>query len=335
VNRILFIDICCQLPYDGNTLETQPQGGSESTVTRVAQALAQKGHRVRITQHNREEEAVVNGVEYGGLRQRNDLAPTHVVTVREAVVLDSTAKLWPTAKRYVWYHDFPNTGERFVNEAQLLERHQATALSVSDWHEQEWLGSLRRSGFEGRVRTRRIYNPIPDDLHPDDTPVVPDKFLFFSSPHKGLEETLQVFDRFAEHPQLKGVRLHVANPGYRESPALGNGRVVNLGSLPWKQMIQELRSAYLVFHYNRVWPETFGLVHAEADAVGTPWISGTTGANPEICRHPDEVVDLDDLDAVLERIVRWRTEGRPKVQGSPEFRLSRIADEWEAFLSEA
>jgi hypothetical protein len=55
VNRILFVDVTCPRPYDGNTLETEPQGGSESTLTRVAEALARQGDVVRVAQHNRDE----------------------------------------------------------------------------------------------------------------------------------------------------------------------------------------------------------------------------------------------------------------------------------------
>jgi hypothetical protein len=197
-----------------------------------------------------------------------------------------------------------------------------------------WASFMRYHGFRRRFATTRIYNPIPDDLNPDGTPVEPDKFLFFSSPHKGRQRTLAVFSRFQDYPELKDVRLHVANPGYRASDLdLQGGRVVDLGPLPWKRVIQEVRSAFLVFHYNPVYPETFGLVHAEADAVGTPWIGGTLGANPEVHSHPDEMADLTDPEKVIERIIHWRTHGRIKVQAREAFRLSRIAREWQELFA--
>jgi hypothetical protein len=70
-------------------------------------------------------------------------------------------------------------------------------------------------------------------------------------------------------------------------------------------------------------------LHAAANAVDTPWISGPQGANFEVSDHPDEIADLGDPDGVVERIVRWKTHGRPRVKGSPSFRISKVATAWE------
>jgi hypothetical protein len=330
VYRILFVDRTCPHPYDGNTLAARPQGGSESSLTRVAEALARRGHRVRVTQHNRPERAVVNGVEHTPLADNDDFTPTHVVAFRDARILARALEAWPGARGYAWFQDFPNPGGRFAAQAEMLARHGATVVLVSRWHRRLWTDHLGAYGFGDRVRTRSIYNAIPDDLGPDATPVDRDKLVFFSSPHKGLRATLEFFARFADHPELADMRLHVANPGYAQGgPPAGGGRVVELGALPWKRVIEEVRSAFLVLHYNAGYPETFGLVHAEADAVGTPWISGSQGANPEVCSHPDELADLSDPEGVLERIARWRREGRIHVEAGERFRISRIASEWE------
>jgi glycosyltransferase involved in cell wall biosynthesis len=257
------------------------------------------------------------------------------VAFREARILDAALQEWPGARGYAWYQDFHDSGEPFTGQVETLIRHRATPVLVSDWHELLWIKDLQSHGYGDRLPTRRIYNAIPDDLQPDSTPVDPDKFLYFSSPHKGLGDTVDFFARFAAVPELRDVRLHIANPGYRKIDfELPEDRVVMLGPLPWKGVIQELRSAFMVLHYNLHFPETFGLVHAEADAVGTPWISGELGANTEVCADPDEVMDLSDPDAVIERIVRWKTEGRPEVDGAPWFRLSAIAKEWEELFGE-
>ncbi len=337
MHRILFGDITCPQPYDGNTLQTQPQGGSESTLTRVAEALASQGHQVRVAQHNRLERTVIDGVEYVPARGKADFVPTHVVAFRTTSILNYTRKTWPEAKSYVWYQDFPHPGAFFHQQATALARDGATPVLVSDWHEELWRDHLRAYGFDGHVATRRIYNAIPDDLHPDGTPVDRDKFVFFSSPHKGLAQTLRFFSHLGEHPDLRNVRLYVANPGYSGHDMIGpdNPTLVDLGPLSWGRVIQEVRSAFLVLHYNPVYPETFGLVHAEADAVGTPWISGKTGANPEVCCQPDELADLDDPESVIDRIIRWRTEGRPEVRAGEQFRLSRIAAEWQSLFDGA
>ncbi|HEX2211139.1 MAG TPA: hypothetical protein VHG93_25875 [Longimicrobium sp.] len=332
MHRILFVDRVCPRPYDGHTLETRPQGGSESSVTRVAEALAARGHHVRITQHNRTERADINGVEHTPFRTNDAFDPTHVVAFRDAAILSSTSRQWPASRGYAWYQDFFARNE-VGEQAEALVRNGGTAVVVSEWHRHAFMLRLLANGIMDDIATERIYNPIPDDLHPDGTPVDPDKFLFFSSPHKGLEDTLAFFARFADYPELRSVRLYVANPGYHVVAYERSGRVVELGCLPWKQVIRELRGAFMVLHYNRVYPETFGIVHAEADAVGTPWISGSLGANVEIASHLDEVMDLDDAEGVIRRIIAWRANGRIQVRGNPEFRLSAVADAWEAMLA--
>jgi hypothetical protein len=332
---ILFADPVCPQAYDGDTLENRPQGGTESTVTRVAEALARRGHRVRITQHNRPRRDDVNGVEYTPFTQVSDFDPTHVVALRNSPILDQIAVKWPTARLFAWYHDQPRQQNAFDKHVDALRRNGGTAVLVSDWHLGEWADCLRESGHQSDAhRLARVYNPIPDDLRADGTPVDPEKFMYFSIPDKGLRETLEFLQRFEQHPGLRDVRLHVASPGYRGSDIeFPPDRVVQLGSLTWKRVVQEVRGAFMVLDYNMRWPETFGLVHAEADAVGTPWIGGHLGANPEVRSHPDEVMDLDDPDAVLQRILDWRENGRPKVSAREEFRMSNVVVAWEALLA--
>ncbi|HEX6372855.1 MAG TPA: hypothetical protein VF006_28290 [Longimicrobium sp.] len=337
MHNVLFVDPVCPVPYDGNTLESKPQGGTESTVTRIAEALAQRGHRVRITQHNRAERADVNGVEHTPFNQLSDFDPSHVVLMRTCGMLGQIAGKWPGARLYAWYHDQPRKQSGFQRDAEALMRHSGTAILLSDWHVAQWRDCLQHFEHGPHAnRIARLYNPIADDLRPDDTPVDPDKFVFFSIPDKGLRETLEFFARFADHPLLRDARLHIASPGYRQVDVeIPEDRVVQLGSLTWNRVIQEMRSAFMVLDYNLHMPEAFGLVHAEADAVGTPWIGAHHGANPEVRSHPDELMDLEDRDAVLRRILDWRENGRPNVSAREEFRTSSVVLEWEKLFGEA
>jgi glycosyltransferase involved in cell wall biosynthesis len=337
MHRILFVDGACPRPYDGNTLETEPQGGTESTVTRVAEGLAQRGHAVRIAQHNRTERADVHGVEHRSFGEIGDFGPTHVVVLRTSTFLDQISAKWPHARGFAWYHDRPRPGENFGMHVEALIRTRGTAILVSRWHLTQWRECLLAQGYaEDATRAVRVYNPVPEHLRPDDTPVDPDKFVFFSIPDKGLRETVDFFNRFRDHPRLRDARLHVASPGYREVDVeIAADRVVQLGSLPWKRVIEELRGAFMLLDCNTHMPEAFGLLHAEADAVGTPWIGAPMGANPEVCSHPDEMMDLSDPDAVLARLLHWREHGRPQVRGREEFRTSAVMDAWEALLGEA
>lgn len=80
-------------------------------------------------------------------------------------------------------------------------------------------------------------------------------------------------------------------------------------------------------HINSHYPETFGLVYTEANAVGTPFHSHGLAANFETMDHPDERIAITDTDGVVERILDWRAGGRIAVGGNPSFRLPAVAGE--------
>lgn len=194
--------------------------------------------------------------------------------------------------------------------------------------------AMRQLGVNAQIPCRRIYNPIDDELKPDGTETDVNKLVYFSSPHKGLEQTLKYVERFQDFPELADTMLYIANPGYfADHRTEGLPNVVNLGSLPHTEIINHVRSALGVLHLNAVFPETFGLVHAEANAVGTPFLSSRMGATPEIADHPGELIDVTDPKAVIDRLIQWKKYGRPKVRGNPSFRLKRIVGEWIEFLS--
>ena len=174
-----------------------------------------------------------------------------------------------------------------------------------------------------------VYNPIGDELVPDDTPVDPEKLIFFSSPHKGLANTLRAFARLRQSPGLAGMRLVVANPGYHpDQDVAGLDGVSSLGSLSHSDVIREVRSAFAALHLNDVCPETFGLVNAEANAVGVPVIATPLGATAEICGNDEQLVAANDDDALIARLLHWRQHGRPRVYARPEFRQAAVTESW-------
>ncbi|MBV8851817.1 MAG: hypothetical protein JOY91_00380, partial [Sinobacteraceae bacterium] len=112
---------------------------------------------------------------------------------------------------------------------------------------------------------------------------------------------------------------------------------------------------------NFVLPETFGLVFAESQAVGTPVLTHDCGAAAEIIGDSRQVLPIsfahkayeamvsslsprwrtgparlaDRLglfDDYVERIRRWRQGERPVVTPNPHFRLKAVADQWRALL---
>lgn len=326
--KILIVDPVGSKPYDNTTLLNEPLGGSEATVVRLANKFAERGQEVRVTQHNRTETITEMGVQYTPFGKNEDFKATHVIVQRAPLVLYTARKQYPNARLYLHCHDLFG-GEAWVKGFQALIDTQSVPVVVSEYHKTQMYETIRALNFEGSIPCRRIYNPIDDDLKPDATPVDPNKMIFFSSPHKGLEHTLKVFERFQDFDELKGMKLYVANPGYFKDHELPeDSNIVSLGSLSHADAIAECRSAFAVLHLNNVFPETMGLVHAEANAVGTPFLSSRIGATPEIADHPAELIDVMDPKLVIDRLLQWVKYGRPKVRGTAHLRTARVSREW-------
>lgn len=330
--KILIVDPTCPKPYDANSLLTTPMGGTEATVIRLAEALAASGEEVRVTQHNRTE-VTKYGAVYTPFGSNGDFKPTHVIVLRAPLVLRTARTQYPNAKLFLWCHDLFAANGWDVGFQAVVDT-QAIPVVVSDFHRTQMYEVMRSINFKGEVPSKRIYNPIADDLRPDNTPVDNNKLVFFSSPHKGLQRTLDVFKNFQNFKELKDMKLYVANPGYfPDGVTNSSDMVVNVGANTHGQVITHVRSALGVFHLNGVFPETFGLVHAECNAVGTPFLSSRLGATPELCDHPAELIDVMDNKAVIERIIQWKTLSRPRVRGQANFRMTKVLREWKELLS--
>lgn len=332
--RILFVDPCCPKPYDPQVLANEPLGGTEATVIRVAEGLGAKGHDVIVKQHCRTEFSETSetgtGVQYRSFGDTNN-APTHVIVLRAPMALYQARKQFPNAKLYLWCHDLFG-GQGWTEGFKAIVDTQTVPIVVSEFHKTNMYETIRASRLEYAIPCRRIYNPIADDLKPDETPVDVNKLVFFSSPHKGLEHTLKIFERFQDFDELKDTKLYIANPGYFPDHKTEQKNVINLGAIPHSAVISHVRSSLAVLHLNSVFPETFGLVGSESNACGTPFLSSRMGATPEVADHPAELIDVNDPKAVIERIISWR-KGRPKVRGSSHFRLKNVIKEWTDLLA--
>lgn len=320
--QVLFIDGVCNKPYSLDTLKSEALGGTEGTCVRIAEAL-----RATVEQHNREQSDISAryfplGAELG--------APSHVVCLRDPNSLTEARRRFPRAKLYLWLHDLvgPEMGRALpVIEAAKVE----AVICVSKFHRMQAVEVLKAFGYTGQFPIRVIYNPVDDDLRPDETPYDRNKLVWLSSPHKGLDYGLELFQGLRRfNPDF---RLVVANPGYLESKTTQVDGVEVVGCLPHSGGVDHLRSALCLFFPNVVFPETFGLVFTEANAVGTPVITHPFGAACEVLDLPHyETVDCRHPKAVIDRVMGWWEHGRPTVRCKPQFRLSRVIQSWKKEL---
>ncbi|HYX73673.1 MAG TPA: glycosyltransferase [Steroidobacteraceae bacterium] len=353
MSPVLFYDPVCQQPYDTRTLHVQALGGTEATLVRVADALG-----AWVMQHNRTQD-------WQRYRRPQRLAGiSHVVVNRDSRALPFVQQHYPHARVYLWLHDRLHPRARrarwLAATAPLLRARAVTAVCVSEWQRSGVEATLRSIGVADVVSARTIYNPVDDALQPDNTPVDPEKLVFFSSPNKGLNFALDAFRELRR--ALPRLRLAVGNPGYREAGAVPSEGIELLGAQPQSRMHQQVRGALCTFFPNFLIPETFGLVFAESHALGTPVLTHDCGAAPEIVADPQQLLPVSaaarcyealvgDLptrwragparlaaaaglfDAYLERIRQWRAGARPHAAPDARFRLSAITEQWLRLLS--
>jgi glycosyltransferase involved in cell wall biosynthesis len=354
VSCVLFWDPVCVRPYDSGTIRREATGGTESTVARIADALD-----AYVVQHNR--------VHTEGRYRPPMRIPgvTHVVLVRDVRALPQVRAMYPDARLHLWVHDLIDRGSTRGRHLAVA-RPELTALSaeivcVSDFQRRGVEAALRDTLAAGRVHARTIYNPIDDALQPDGTSVDTDKLVFFSSPNKGLKFALDAFG--ALRRSMPSLRLVVGNPGYKSTTDAGVAGVEFFGPQPQTRIHAEVRTALCAFCPNFAIPETFGLVFAESNALGTPVLTHDCGAAGEVIADPRQVLPVTSaqrgyeallrrlptrlrrgpawlamrmgmFDDHIERIRRWRNGERPRTAPDPRFRLATIAAQWRELLSD-
>ena len=332
MNNILFIDPNFTDPYDLETYNTRALRGTDATVVKVAQKLSEKNSIV-VAQHNRITSTQCSNVTYIPLSKIDEL---QFHNIKSIIVLTnirlsiSIKEQFPHINVWVWLHDLPPFNfSLFLNK---LATCGIGIITVSDFLKQQIL-DLKQiypsvSPFPDVLR---IYNPIDDSLAPDGSPYDPNLLAFISSPTKGLDYTLEVFKKIHEqHPQFE-LLVSSPYPGTKFNNFNLPG-VTNLGNLQHEEAMLLLRKSLCLFYLNHAYPEVFGLVLAEANAVGTPVLTHPFGAAAEVLGDSEQLIDTYDVNAVMNRLLKWHHGERPKVKGNDAFRLSNIVKQWEDLL---
>jgi glycosyltransferase involved in cell wall biosynthesis len=345
---LVIFDPVAPHPYSLETLRRAPLGGTEATVIRVAEALD-----ATVWQHNRH-------VNEGRYRSVSAVAnPSVLVVLRDPKAALGMAARFPRARVLLWMHDLAGPGARsgraLLAHAAQLAAARITVVCVSDFHARQVGASLAAIPAPQRPDVVRIYNPVDvSSAAGEGGGVDPDKLVFFSSPHKGLDHALTAFACLRQaHPAL---RLYLANPGYYPGLAHAPPGVVNLGAVPHHVILQHVKTALCTFYPNFVFPETFGLVLGESNALGTPVLTHGIGATDEVLHGAGQIVPvprgMDTAERVLHRLPAlrplgrvpfklmgwarlygnqlhsWREGKRPAVLGRAEFATERVAAQW-------
>lgn len=324
--RVGIADPSAPISYDFRSLGEPGVGGTEATILRIVRALGETC-RFTIFQACRSSRTISETTVFAPLEEIYFTRNLPVLLVINSWKLAcKLRKAHPGARILLWLHVYPGRHNRRMGEA--LARAGVMVICVSRTH----MEAVRALAGPGPQLTW-IYNPVPDGILPGQDRRDPGRLLFASSPHKGLEEVLEVFTGLRR--VLPALRLEIADPGYLryKLPELPAGARY-LGSLPHSALLQRMRGSLCLFQPQRRFAETFGLVIAEANATGTPVIVRQgVGANDEVVSSREQVVDHSDSGKLADLIRQWQ-KCYPLITPKSDFRMSKVGKNWTRLIIE-
>ena len=304
-----------------------PLGGTEATVIKIAQAL-QGRFRFFLFQANAHKcQSRCKHAPIPLEHAFQDHGCQGFLVINSWKVACRLRRAHPQKPIALWLHVHPGRHNRQMGKR--LASADIDVFCVSKSH----CESLKRFLLDGPMpKISHIYNPIADDLTPDTTPRDMNRLFFCSAPHKGLKQVLAQFDALRE--RLPNLTLEVADPGYLrwDVGPIPDG-VWLRGRLPHDRLIARLRRSLCLFYPQDKFSETFGLVIAEANAVGTPvLVQRGLGANDEVTCTAEQLIEANNLDQLEARVRYWQR-NFPRLQTDGRFRLIQIAGQWHEALS--
>jgi glycosyltransferase involved in cell wall biosynthesis len=229
-------------------------------------------------------------------------------------------------------HDLAN--EKLCAWKDRIIENDVTVIAVSDWHKTDIQRFICDKDDIVNPRVTFIYNPVDDALysHAREENYKKNKLVWMSSPHKGLGKAVSLFTRLKEVVGNDSIELHVFNPGYLGNELVQVAGVITYGPTPPTKMWSHIRDAMCVF-YPCQFKETFGLVAAEANALGVPVATYELGALPEVVSSADQLVWNNDEMGLLKKVESWYSGFRPEVKGVDKFRTTEVVKQWHSLLS--
>ena len=343
--NILFVDIKTSENYDFKYMESNPLGGTESTVLRLARELAKK-HNVYLSQLNRTERYVENNVTFIHRSESlsQDFIPDIIIIIRKYKLLKEYSLAFPKAKMFVWVHNFSK--HEILGRRHWMVKTNAKVVCVSENHRQHidnilngtlsWLFRLLAFKFN-KVPVSYVYNTIEAEFSDKKNNYDPNKLFFFSSPNKGLKETLMHFSNLLKVAPNYKLYITTDEEAYREykldRDLLASGAVVLLGRIAKDEIIKHTQESFCVFYPQHVHAETFGLVYVEANCAGTPVLAHDFGAASEVMKNKQQLVNGESSEEVVNKMLDWAKNGRPEVSCDERFSISYAIKKWNKLLN--
>ena len=315
------------LTYDGNTLEKQGLGGSESAVILIAKELSQIGFEITVFNNCKDgknsEPGIYDNVRYIDNADAKLHTEDYDIVIVSRTIAPFVSNDWPfihtAKKRILWLHDTFIEGDQYVEE--LVVSGQINHIfTLSDWHTSYILTCEHGKRRNYEVLKKKIFQTrngavchIPEvDLSKKD----PNHFVYNASATKGMIPLLDdIWPKIKKH--LPDAHLTIiggyyrfregANPDEQENTVATYAKrrdlkdlgVTFTGVIPQQQITEILANAWMML-YPGAFPETFGISTLESLLYKTPLVTTRFGALEETaldlaCYQIDYAIEPNSL----------------------------------------
>lgn len=277
MSTIAFLDD--SFPFTGATLRQKPLGGVQSATVLLAEALAQKGHKVTV-RGMAEKAETHEGVFYRPLAGKKE--------TYDFVIANRAPKLLRHAagrRRALWLHNPANYMRKPRHILPYFFYRPATVF-IGEYHRATWLNWL--PCFEPTVIPYGVGPPFTDAAPASTVP--PPRAIFTSNPRRGLDWLLDIWSKRIR-PAVPGAELHIfagrstyggqadekLDAALAYAGALADQGVVMREPVVKEQLVNELRQSRVML-YRGDSGETFCGSAAEAQAMGVPLVTAGVGS---------------------------------------------------------
>lgn len=353
----------------GQTMLTEPLGGTQSAMINLAQSLAQTiGNQVYIFCNCQNEEGIYENVNYFKSEKIVRFSKENDIDIYICVASETALRASLKAKKTIlWLH---NDYSPYKKELQDIAREISGYMSVrsdkvvtvSNWQTQ-----IIKNIFKIPANhIKKIYNGINPHLFQENTKLTDRKkhLIYISAPDRGLDLLLDFFPLIKN--RLPDIQLHIygsfktwgkTDTQYKEIEkkifSKTNQTDVYLHDpIPVKQLAEKMREALLFVYPNHssefsyFEAETFCLSAMEAQACGLPVITSKRGALVEtvVDKKTGILIEGDPyseqykenfIHSVIKLIEDknlWKTYSNQAYEYAKTFSYSKISKEWESFF---
>ena len=277
-------------PYTGRTGEQIALGGTESSVIRLAEALARRGHTVTVLTRTTEQ-LRHNGVVWAPLASAGAYRGVDLyLPVQHPRLFHLVKKPRRLAVWLIW----PVNNLRHYKRVPTMWRYRPLPVVASEWQARvfSWVLPRRREVTIIPLAVQDDWRNLPALEVPP-----PPRAIYASMPGRGLPWLLPVWDRLIL-PRAPSAELHLLGikafaksyggpvphlPWIAEMSEAGRASLKIHPSLPRDQQREVMRAGRVLLYHGHK-SEAFCLAAAEAQALGVPAVVGPIAVLPERVR---------------------------------------------------